>query len=215
MRAKVAVATVQGKTYFLVLQELKRRGIPFISLLPRQSVPAEIRVVITTQEEKPQINHPKILVYNTQTEPDVLGCEVVKLLQGKESYETLIIGVDPGKVFGVAAIADGAVIEAENCVSVEEVAEKIRSILKTINLSTTTVIVKVGRGVPVYREVRDTLDKTLPPEVTLEVVGEAGTNRLDHQTKHRRGVRHIVSAIRIAGRNGYIHPRSKPDEPDR
>jgi hypothetical protein len=212
MRAKVAVDTVKGKTYFLILQELRRRGIPFISLIPGQPVPAEIRIVITTEEEKTLINHPKILVFNNQTKPEVLGCEVVKLLQGKETYEAVVIGVDPGQVFGVAAIADGAVVETENCFSPEEVTEKILDILKTIDLQFTEVTVKVGSGVPLYRAVTEALDRTLPAEVKLEVVGEAGTNRLDHQTKHRRLVRHIVSAIRIAGRNGYKFERRKSHE---
>jgi len=214
MRAKVAVDTVKGKTYFLILQELRRRGIPFLSLIPGQPIPAETRVVITTEEEKPLINHPRILVFNSKTEPDVLGCEVVKLLQGKEAYETVVVGVDPGQVFGVAAIADGAVIETDNCYSPEEVAEKILDILKTIDLQYTEVTVKVGSGVPVYRAVTEVLDQALPEEVKLEVVGEAGTNRLDHQTKHRRVVRHIVSAIRIAGRNGYTLERRKRHEQD-
>ncbi len=40
MKAKVAVATVQGKVYFLVVNELKERSIPFLSLIPGQSVPS-------------------------------------------------------------------------------------------------------------------------------------------------------------------------------
>ena len=215
MRAKVAIVTVKGKTYYLIIQELRRRGIPFISLIPGHPIPAEIRVVITSKQEKNQINHAKILTYNTETDPDILGCEVVKLLQGKETYESVVIGVDPGEVFGVAAVADGAVIETDNCFSVEDVTERIMDILKTVDLTSTEVAVKVGSGVPVFHQVQDALDKALPPEVTLEIVGEAGTNRLDHQTKHHRGVRHIISAIRIAGRNGYITSRSKPDEQDR
>jgi hypothetical protein len=212
MRAKVAVATVKGKTYFLVVKELRRRSIPFISLIPGQPVPAETRVVITTEDEKPKVNHPKILTFNDQTEPEVLGCEIVRLLLGREVYETVVVGVDPGQVFGVAAIADGAVIETENCFSSEEVAEKILETLKTIDLQHTKVTVKVGSGVPIYKTVITVLDRALPAEVKLEVVGEAGTNRLDHQTKHRRAVRHIVSAIRIAGRNGHIIQRSRIHE---
>jgi len=52
----------------------------------------------------------------------------------------------------------------------------------------------------------------LPPEVVLEVVSEAGTNRHIDETKHRRGLRDIVSAIRIAGRAGHVYPRRKKDE---
>jgi hypothetical protein len=46
----------------------------------------------------------------------------------------------------------------------------------------------------------------------LEVVSEAGTNRPLKNNKHRRGLRDIASAIRIAGRAGHIYPRKKTGE---
>jgi hypothetical protein len=212
MRAKVAVATVQGKAYFLVVNELRRRNIPFLSLIPGQQVPTEERVVITTEKERHLVNHEKVLVYNSESEPEIMGSEVVKILQGKEAYETVAIGVDPGDVFGVAAIADGGVIDTENCFSIKEVLNKIKSVLKTVDTSSTVVSVKIGSGVPVYMELLDALDGALPSEVTLEIVSEAGTNRYHHEAKHRRGVRHIVSAMRIAGRTGPVYARRKNSE---
>ena len=64
MRVKVAVVTVQGKAYFLIVDELKRRNIPFYSLIPGETIPIEVKVIITTEKEKPLINHDRILVYN-------------------------------------------------------------------------------------------------------------------------------------------------------
>ncbi len=212
MRSKVAVATVQGKAYFFIVNELKRRNILFISLIPGESIPVEIRAVVTTEEEKHLVNHKKALVYNKETEPELIGSEVIKALQGKENYETLVIGVDPGEAFGVAAIADGGVVETENCFSIKEVLQKINSVLKTISVTSTMVTVKVGNGVPVYRELMDELDETLPPQVRLEIVGEAGTNHHRHHDKHGRELRHILSAIRIAGRQGYPYMRGKTIE---
>ena len=74
------------------------------------------------------------------------------------------------------------------------------------------VSVKIGNGVPAYKNLLATLDSALPPEVVLEAVSEAGTNRNISENKHRRGLRDIVSAIRIAGRVGYVYPRRKTDE---
>jgi hypothetical protein len=53
------------------------------------------------------------------------------------------------------------------------------------------------------------LDVALPPQVILEVVNEAGTNKPLKENKRSRGVRHIASTERIAGRTGNIIPRSK------
>jgi hypothetical protein len=212
MKAKVAVATVSGKAYFLIVNKLKERDIAFISLVPGETVPTEVKAVITTETEKHLINHEKILVYDSETEPDTVVNEVLKILQGKEVYEKIIIGVDPGEVFGLAVIADGKVNETANCFSIQEILTKISSIVKNVDFSSTTVTIKIGSGVPTYKELIETLDLTLPPEVVLEVVSEAGTNRLLNEDKHRRGLRDIASAIRIAGRAGHVYPRRKTGE---
>jgi hypothetical protein len=212
MQAKVAVATVQGKAYFLIVNKLKERGIPFLSLVPGETVPTDVKVVITTEQEKHLINNEKILVYNGETEPDATTTEVLKILQGKEFYERIVIGVDPGEVFGLAVIADGKVNETGNCFSIQEALAKISSVIKNVDLSSTAVSIKIGSGVPTYKELIETLDLTLPPEVVLEVVSEAGTNRVLNENKHRRGLRDIASAIRIAGRAGHIYPRRITNE---
>jgi hypothetical protein len=214
MKAKVAVATVSGKAYFLIVNKLKERDIPFISLVPGGTVPTEVKAVITTDKEKHRIRHEKILVYDSETEPDTVVNEAMKILQGKEVYEKIIIGVDPGEVFGLAVIADGKVNETGNCFSIQEVLTKISSIVKNVDFSSTAVTIKIGSGVPTYKELIETLDLTLPPEVVLEVVSEAGTNRLLNEDKHRRGLRDIASAIRIAGRAGHIYPRRRTNEPN-
>jgi hypothetical protein len=212
MKAKVAVATVQGKAYFLIVNKLKERNLPFISLVPGETVPTEVKAVITTEKEKQRINHEKILVYDSETEPDALANEVMKILQGKEVYEKIVIGVDPGDVFGLAVIADGKVNETGNCFSIQEALTKISSVIKNVDVSSTAVTIKIGSGVPAYKELLETLDAALPPEVALEVVSEAGTNRALNHDKHRRGLRDIASAIRIAGRAGHVYPRRKTNE---
>lgn len=68
MIEKVAIATVQGKTYFLLVNKLKEQNVPFISLIPGESVPAKILMVITTEQEKHLVNHQKILVLNCKYE---------------------------------------------------------------------------------------------------------------------------------------------------
>lgn len=152
MRVKVAVVTVQGKAYFLIVDELKQRNIPFYSLIPGEMIPIEVKVIITTEKEKPLINHDRILVYNDESEPKRMGNEVIKILRGKEAYENLIIGIDPGQDFGVAVVADGLVIHAENCFSIKEVINEVKNVLRIVDVSSSLVTVKIGSGVPVYKE---------------------------------------------------------------
>jgi hypothetical protein len=214
MKAKVAVATVSGRAYFLLVTKLREKNIDFVSLIPGDPVPPEAKVLITTEKEQRLINHERILVYDPKTDPAAVVNEAVKILQGKESYEKLIVGVDPGEVFGLAVIADGKVNETRNCLSTHEVLNEIKSIIKGIDVASTAVSVRIGNGVPVYKDLLAALDSELPPRVVLEVVNEGGTDRLLNRDKHRRGLRDIASAIRIAGRGGYVYPRGKTDEAD-
>ncbi len=109
----------------------------------------------------------------------------------------------------MVALGDGKVIEEGNCFSSKEVIDSILKILRNVNFAVTSVSVKIGNGVPVYKELLKDLDDSLPPQVVLEVVGEAGTNKPLKENKRSRGVRHISSATRIAGRSGNIVPRRK------
>ena len=52
------------------------------------------------------------------------------------------------------------------------------------------------------------LDCDLPPQVALEL-GVAGTNKPLKENKRSRRVRHISSAISMAGKNGQLISRRK------
>jgi hypothetical protein len=209
MNIEVAVATVSGKAYYFIVKELKKRDIPFLSLMPKDPIPIYIEVVITTETEKRLINHEKILVLNDEVKLDVLINEVIKFTQGKKHYEKIIIGIDPGKVFGLAVLADGKVVETSNSYSVNETLEKTKSIINTFKtVSPASFSVKVGNGVREYNNIfLHLLNKELPLNVTLESVSETRTNRYNNKIEHKRRLRDIISAIRIAGRNGYVLAR--------
>jgi len=212
MNTKVAVATVQGKTYFLIVNKLKEKNIPFLSLIPGEAVPTDIKVVITTEEEKHLIKHEKILTCDSDAKTETMFDEAIKILQGKKSYDKIIIGIDPGDVCGLAIITDGRISETENCFSTLEVSNSIKRLLRHVDPSSTQVIVKIGNGIPAHKELLATLNADLPSGIVLEVVGEAGTNRANSNEKHRRGLRDIASATRIAGRSGQVYLRRRSDE---
>ena len=209
MKEKVAVATVEGKTYFLIVNQLRERNIAFLSLVPGDPVSAEVKVVITTEKEKHLIKHEKILVFLNENDLDILVNNAEKMLQGKEDYEKMVIGIDPGVAIGFVAIADGKVIEESNCFSTKDVIDTINKTVKTINFSVTSVAVKIGNGVPVYKDLLEALDDALPLEVKLQVVNEAGTNRPLKENKRSRRIRHISSAKKIAARSGIIFSRRR------
>ena len=209
MKEKVAVATVDGKAYFLIVNELKEQNLPFISIVPGETAPAEVKVVITTEKEKPLVKTDKILIFRSEADLESLEGEIKRILQGKEAYEKIIVGIDPGEATGLAVVADGKVIEEGNCYSSQEVINSTSKVIRNVNFQLTSVTVKIGNGVPIYKDLLEDLDAALPTQVALEVVGEAGTNRPLKENRHSRKIRHISSAIRIAGRVGYLAPRRK------
>jgi len=208
MRAKIAVATVSGKAYYLLVNELKKRGIDFLSLIPRESVPLDIEVVITTAEERHLVDHPKILVYEDKTNPATVVDEAVRIIGGKKHYETIVVGVDPGKTFGLAVLSDGSVLETVTCQSIGETISTILDVLG--RLRSANRVVKVGSGAPsITTELLSLLDEALPDDVTVEVVNEAGTSRFVGENLHKRVLRDAFSAVKIAERRGHPYQRGR------
>jgi len=208
---KIALATVSGKAYYKLVKELKGRRLLFLSLKPDDEIPLYIKAVITTEEERELIDHPNILIFNDEVGAEAVIDEAVRVVEGKQSYDKVIIGVDPGKTSGLAVLADGKVLETIACSSVEEVVTKI---LRTLERAPSVAsLVRIGAGAPAFaQELLRLLDWALPKEVVIEIVSEAGTSHFMSETTHRRGARDAMSAIRIAERNGEVFQRRQSDE---
>jgi hypothetical protein len=205
LKEKVAVATVDGKAYFLIVNQLREHKIPFVSVIPGEPMPPQVKAAITTEKERDLVSSEQVLIFHDENELDSIVSELKRILLGKEAYERVVIGIDPGEAIGLAEIADGKVIEETNCFTKQELVNCVLKLVENLSFQRTSVAVKMGNGVPVYRELLEALDEALPPAVTLEVVSEAGTNK--PQKRRSRGVRHISSAIRIAARSGRIVSR--------
>ncbi len=208
---KIALATVSGKAYYKLVKELKGRRLPFLSLKPDDEIPLYIKAVVTTEEERELIDHPNILIFNDEVGAEAVIDEAVRVVEGKQSYDKVIIGVDPGKTSGLAILADGKVLETIACSSVEEAVTKI---LRTLERAPSVArLVRIGAGAPAFaQELLRLLDWALPKEVVIEIVGEAGTSHFMSEITHRRGARDAMSAIRIAERNGEVFQRRQSDE---
>lgn len=211
MKTKIAVATVNGKAYYKLVNELQKKRLPFFSIKPWDPVPLDVKVVLTTKEEEGQISHPKILSFKTESDPESVIDEAILIIQGKQNYQKIVVGVDPGKCCGIALLADNKVIETLTTSSIETATNLIVDKLKRFQAETR--LVRVGDGTPEYtKTLLVLLDAQLPEDVMIQVVVEVGTSRLANKSLNRRVLRDTVSAIRIAGRNGRIFLRRKPSE---
>ena len=205
MKKKVAVATVSGKAYYFIVNELKRRGVPFVSILPTDPVPVWVHVVITTKEERAGMKHKNVLEYKDEDLAKVVD-EAVRLTRGREAYQRLVVGVDPGQNFGVAVLGDGAVIETRNCSNIEDAVDATNHALE--RNPATHKIVRIGNGaLKLLEELQRRLDDVLSLNIVIESVSEEGTSKPMGQTSNRRGRRDIFSAIKIGRRQGQVLPR--------
>jgi hypothetical protein len=216
MKANIAVVTTSGKHYYLIVSELKKRNVFFMSLTPYDPIPLEIDVVISTEKERPLIKHHRILVALDEKHVEALVSEALRIVEGKEHFEKFTVGIDPGELFGLAVLADGKVIETDNCFSVEETLARVVKVVNDIEgKHLSSISVKIGDGVPRYKEhMLHLLDEALPSNISLESVSESGTSQSLNGSKHRRGLRDIISAIQIAGRPGCRFQRRKSDGQD-
>ncbi len=213
MKAKIAVVTVSGKAYYRLVSELKKRGIDFLSLTPGEIIPLDVEVAITTASEKHLIQHPRVLVYEDKTDPATVVEEAARTVGGKKHHETIIVGVDPGKTTGLAVLSDGDILETVTCHSVDVTVCEVKNALE--KLKPTNRIVKVGSGAPsINAELLPLLDQTLPDDVTIEIVNEAGTSRFVGENLHKRGLRDASSAVKIAERRGQWYQRKKEPRPE-
>ncbi|MFP3985022.1 MAG: hypothetical protein ACLFU9_03515 [Candidatus Bathyarchaeia archaeon] len=211
MKAKIALATVSGKAYYLLASELKKKKASFLSLTPDDHIPVDVKLVITTKRERHKIMHENVLEYDEGKSPADVVDEAIRIVKGKRVYERLIIGVDPGQSFGVAILGDGGIVETKTCNSVHETLAAIKEVLARIPAAQITV--RVGDGAPLYAEefVRRLLE-SLPENATTESVSEEGTSRFFGEGPHRREGKDIGSAIKIAQRQGKVLLRRKSND---
>lgn len=207
MEAMIALATVSGKAYYLLVKALRERKVDFLSLTPFENIPLNVKVVLTTEAELKHIRHPNVVVYRENADASDVVDEAIKLIEGKKTFETLAVGLDPGKTFGLAVLTDGKVTKTFTCASEDEAAETVVDIFRQERESVVRVL-KVGSSPSAYGgNLLSLFDEVLPKDVAIEVVQEAGTTHFSGQTVHKRRLKHVMAAIKIAERHGKIYKR--------
>jgi len=207
MRAEIAVATVSGKAYYRLVNELKKRKLLFLSLVPGEPIPPSIKMVITTEKERFLLAHPSVLIYDAESDPSDTINEALRMIRSREIYGEVTIGVDPGKTFGIAVLGDGSILKREDGLSLEKAVDTVLMELKKNPAKVQRV--KIGSGIPeLAEELSRRLRIALPSDVEIETVGEDGTSTLRDEGI-RKKLSDADSALEIATKKGRIHLRRK------
>lgn len=169
--AHVAVVTEDFSLYHDLVVRLKRRSIPFASLSPRDPLPDDVGVVITSPAEADAIDFRPVVATRGDLE-DAID-QALKALAGREPAQLVAVGVDPGRSIGVAAVADGLVVSSARCGAVDEAVNRVRLLLQRHPAA--RQVIRVGNGAPTVRDVL--IRRLLVYGVPVEVVDESRTTR--------------------------------------
>ncbi len=187
----VALATVNGRAYYALTKELKKRGLSFIEVVPGNEVPAEAEVIISTDAEKNLLPSDKPIVTFRGSAEEAVD-EAIQAALKSGGFDEIVIGVDPGKRYGIAVVGDGKLIKSLSLYDPDSVVEEVKRVLARFRAR--RALVRVGDGAPTYRDA--VLDKLFILGVSVELVSEVRT------TSHRRSRRDEEAAWRIAAKKG-------------
>jgi hypothetical protein len=168
---------------------------------PSEAIPLSIEVAITTESEKDQVHCPNILIYDWRMDPSVVIEEILRIIHGKQRYNNLIIGIDPGKALGMAVLGDGIVLETKTILNEKDSAMECLRLVERFKGE--KKVVKIGNGAKGYRsKLLMILDEKLPHNVDIELVEERGTTK-NIRIHNRNSSDDASSAINISIRNGH------------
>lgn len=137
----VGILTEDPRRYFDVLVALRANGIKHVSLEFSESLPSNVAVVVSTEEERARIPFDKVV---TDPDPDAVVSRIRRLLAGDEAIDCLVIGIDPGSRPGIAALGDGVVLARMVAPAPEATLQAVERILEGHDPS--RVLVRIGHG---------------------------------------------------------------------
>jgi hypothetical protein len=179
---------------------LKRRGVPFASLSPKDEVPREVAVVLTSPREARGIAF-RPIVATTGDLDDAID-QALKALAGRTGAELVAVGIDPGRRIGVAALADGAVVATAGVSRVDDAVNRVRLFLE--RHPARRQVVRIGHGAPTVRDVL--IEKLRMLDTPIEVVDETSTT----EDVDLPDVRAAISIAAAKGERVRGAPRIQP-----
>jgi hypothetical protein len=188
----IGIMTKNFRFFYELVQLMREHREPFVSLDFDDQVPDTVGVVITTREERPLVRFSKVIATDR---PDLALDMARSQLKGRESFRTLVAGIDPGSRPGLAIIGDGRVLVAETVGSPERVADEIDRYRRCFRHE--RLIARVGHG---DRTNRNRVIRSIWNSVDdVEVVDETNTTRRTEEPD-------ADAAVSIALGSGYRMP---------
>ncbi len=194
----LAVVTSSPRFYQQAVEELTKADVKFMSLGLLDKIPPEVDLVITSLKERSSIAFPTIVATAEAAEAVK---QAVRVKSGvKKRYQTISIGIDPGKTIGLSAIGDRRIINEEILKTPEEVVNAVNEIKRMFKAR--EIILRVGSAGGTYR---DRIIASLQEfhNLPIEIVGEESTTKPKSNSRKLGLHKDILAARKIANKKGH------------
>jgi hypothetical protein len=128
------------KASYRVIRELKAKRIPFVLLKPGEQSPDHVTALIICGDADASVPDKEVR-YNEDARNTVL--RAISISNGRERFELVVVGVDPGESTGIAVIADGDFLEGYT-VAKNLAGEEVKIILAAY--PTSNFLFRIGKG---------------------------------------------------------------------
>ncbi len=192
-RGIIALITSNFAVYEDMVSRLKDRQVPFTTLRLTDPIPYNVKVVITTADEAPDIRWEgrHLIIYD---DPHTTVDRAINALRGNgQHFDDLVIGIDPGRRPGIAVL-HGDMVVAVYQVGVTDVEPTLRKIAREYHSSISTI--RIGSGARLMTA--QIINTLLEGGFKVELVDETGTTPYVGKNIHTSQVRDIIAAINIA-----------------
>jgi hypothetical protein len=189
----IGVMTEDFSIYYDLVKALKAQGAPFTSLSFKDRIPANIGLILTSEKEKAKVKFKRILSVSEHDDISLLIDKALKIVEGKDKFGSLVIGIDPGKRPGVAVLGDGEILNVYQLSSPEEVGKILRQVQKIYQNQ--EILIRIGHGAPTQRN--RIINSLFNLGIPMELVDESHTTQKTPQPD-------IKAAIDIASSSGIM-----------
>lgn len=197
---RICVITSDARAYYAVVSRLRKAGLPFLSMLPSDTI-GECELILTTKDEMGLFRGSTMVVEELDDDPGVVRSQILSRLAGGAG--ALMIGIDPGLRIGMAAFYGEMRLASHTFNSRDRLCSSVvRLVRKT---EATKSLIRIGNGNPTIANWIAVKLTTCLPKTVIEIVDESGTSLRNPRTKGMQ--RDQSAAVRIAFRKGLaLHP---------
>ena len=204
----IGLFTNNFSLYYDLINILKKRKVPYVSLSSIKNIPSSIGVILTSNNELHDIKSQKVIAADAYDTIDHAVDLALQMLIGKDLYSKVFIGIDPGDKPGIAVVGDDILLQKINIDAPEKVVTVIKRILREYPALET--LIRIGHGSILTRN--RIINSLIPLKVPIEIVDETKTTPSQQIRRHERDTE---AAAVIALLTGGKVQRRLPLEPTR